>query len=149
MAIDAAGNIYKGLELIAPDGRIIRQNMLGGSIALWHDRYYTTTGLRDTLYCYSLKNETIAWRDRQEVNFLSNPTVDQLGNVYVIGSGFSLPKRIPGYLFVYNKEGEPINKLVFDLPDNYVMTKPFAPLLLPDGSLVIAGYLNPTIVCVR
>jgi hypothetical protein len=149
VAIDRAGNVYKGPEIISPDGTIIRQNMLGFFIALWYDRYYTTIGLRDTLFCYLLTEEIVLWHDRQEVKFLSYPTVDQLGNVYVVGSGLQSPERIPGYLFVYNKDGKLINKFVFDLPDNYFLTKPFEPLLLPDGSLVITGYWNTTIACVR
>jgi hypothetical protein len=150
VAIDGAGNVYQGPEIISPDGTIIRQNMLGFFIALWYDRYYTTTtGISDTLYCYSLKDEAIAWRDRQEVNFLSNPTVDQLGNVYVAGSGFTSPQYIPGYVFGYNKQGKLLIDFIFDLPGNHILRQPFEPLLLPDGSLVITGYYNTTIACVK
>jgi len=149
VAIDGAGNIYKGPEIIAPDGTVIRQDMLGFFVALWYERYYTTTGLTDTLFCYSLKDEVVLWRDRHDVQFLSNPTVDQLGNVYVVGSGFTSPELIPGYLFVYNKEGKLIDRFIFDLPDGYALRKPFAPLLLPDGSVVIAGYEDVTISCVK
>ena len=56
VSIDGNGTIYKVPEVIAADGTILREDFCANRIALWHDRYYVTTGLRDTLFCHSLNS---------------------------------------------------------------------------------------------
>ena len=77
------------------------------------------------------------------MQFLSNSTVDKQGNVYVIASFLRSTEPIPGLVFGYSKSGEKIIEFVIEF-----VRKPFAPLLLPDGSLVIAGLEDVKIVCV-
>jgi len=150
--IDADGNLYDFPDILSPAGQNLGPNFLPPFGALWYDRYYARYGRHDTLGCYSISDKNLVWRRRPEdVQFLSFPTVDAEGNMYVLGSGRRSPQDIPGFLFVYDKNGQLLIRKEIHAHEieNYIFGVRFAPLLLPDGSVVVADEERPIVAAIR
>jgi len=150
--IDAEGTIYDYPDILSPTGQDKGPNFLPPFGALWYDRYFATFGLHDTLGCYSISDGNVLWRAKPEnVEFLSLPTVDAAGNMYVLGSGGPAAETIPGFLIVYGRDGHLILQQEIDSPrlKGYIFDVRYEPVLVSDGSVVVVGDESPFVAALR